>query len=102
MSLQTIGLMKEALDKEGLKPHLMIQPVCYHAPDSNGNGFQHLPEAPFGKLVFFSIHSTAVVLMTTVTLANITSPQGNLGIDICLVRSIIPVGVQYDVKQVIT
>ena len=54
MSLQTIGLMKEALDKEGLKPHLMIQPVCYHAPDSNGNGIQYLPEAPFGKLVFFS------------------------------------------------
>lgn len=54
MSLQTISLMKEALDKEGLKPHLMIQPVCYHAPDSNGNGIQHLPEAPFGKLVFFS------------------------------------------------
>ena len=52
MSLQTIGLMKEALDKEGLKPHLMIQPVCYHTPDSNENGFVCLPETPFGESGF--------------------------------------------------
>ena len=42
--------MKEALDKEGLKPHLMIQPICYHTPDSNGDGFAYLPETPFGEL----------------------------------------------------
>ncbi|KAL9957819.1 hypothetical protein ACROYT_G034767 [Oculina patagonica] len=45
-SLQTIGLMKEALDKEGLKPHLMVQPVCYHTPDTGIYGFQYLPENP--------------------------------------------------------
>ena len=43
-SLQTIGLMKEALDKEGLERHLMTQPVGYHTPDAGG-----LPEAPLGE-----------------------------------------------------
>ena len=47
--------MKEALDKEGLKPHLMIQPIGYHAPDCGGEGFVGLPETPFGELVS-SIH----------------------------------------------
>jgi len=49
MSLQTIGLMKEALDKEGLKPHLMIQPAGVHTPDVERRGFVSLPEFPFGK-----------------------------------------------------
>lgn len=47
ISLQTIGLMKEALDKEGFKPHLMIQPVCYHTPECSRDGFAYLPETPF-------------------------------------------------------
>ncbi|KAJ7373164.1 hypothetical protein OS493_014312 [Desmophyllum pertusum] len=46
-SLETIGLMKEALDKEGLKPHLMIQPVGYHTPDVGCGGHITLPEFPF-------------------------------------------------------
>ena len=52
MSLQTIGLMKEALDKEGLKPHLMVQPVGYHTPDTGNMGFIDLPENPFGEFAF--------------------------------------------------
>ena len=52
MSLQTIGLMKEALDKEGLKPHLMVQPVGYHTPDTGSMGFGDLPECPFGEFAF--------------------------------------------------
>ena len=55
--------MKEALDKEGLKPHLMIQPIGYHAPDCSGDGFQYLPETPFGELVCFPSMSNTVVLM---------------------------------------
>ena len=42
-------MMKEALDREGLKPHLMIQPVGYHDPDAGPLGAPSLPEAPFGK-----------------------------------------------------
>lgn len=50
-SLQTISLMKEALDKEGLKTYLMVQPVGYHTPDTE-IGFVDLPETPFGKCDF--------------------------------------------------
>lgn len=46
-TLQTIALMKEALEKEGLKPHVMVQPVCYHTPDAGPRGFISLPELPF-------------------------------------------------------
>ena len=49
MSLETVRLMKEALDKEGLNCHLMIQPVGYHTPDAGRTGFSSLPEMPFGK-----------------------------------------------------
>lgn len=48
-SIKTLILMKEALDKEGLSPHLMIQPVGYHTPDAGRAGFASLPELPFGK-----------------------------------------------------
>ena len=41
--------MKEALDKEGLKPHLMVQPVGYHTPEVGRRGHTDLPEFPFGK-----------------------------------------------------
>lgn len=51
ISLQTIGLMKEALDKEGLKVHLMTQPVGYHNPDAGRFGAAGLPEAPFGNFL---------------------------------------------------
>lgn len=48
-SIKTLILMKEALDKEGLSPHLIIQPVGYHTPDAGRAGFASLPELPFGK-----------------------------------------------------
>ncbi|XP_013400476.1 betaine--homocysteine S-methyltransferase 1 [Lingula anatina] len=47
VSLEAIRLMKEALDKEGLKPYLMCQPLAYHTPDCNKQGFIDLPEFPF-------------------------------------------------------
>lgn len=51
ISLQTIGLMKKALDKEGLKPHLMTQPAGYHTPDAGRLGAAGLPETPFGNFL---------------------------------------------------
>lgn len=45
-ALQTIRLMKDALDKAKLKVHLMCQPVCYHTPDAGPTGWVNLPEAP--------------------------------------------------------
>jgi len=46
LTLRTIALMKDALDKEGLKPHLMVQPVGYHTPDAGPLGTAGLPESP--------------------------------------------------------
>ena len=57
MCLQTISLMKEALDKEGLKVHLMVQPTGYHAPDAGPKGFIDLPELPFGEFRSLVRHS---------------------------------------------
>lgn len=48
-ALQTIRLMKDALDKAKLKVHLMCQPVCYHTPDAGPTGWVNLPEAPLGE-----------------------------------------------------
>lgn len=48
-SLRTLVMMREALDREGLSCHLMIQPVGYHTPDAARTGFSSLPELPFGK-----------------------------------------------------
>ena len=44
--------MKQALDKEGLKPYLMVQPIGYHTPDAGTRGFADIPETPFGKILF--------------------------------------------------
>nr|CAD7453136.1 unnamed protein product [Timema tahoe] len=45
--LDTIKLMKEAVEKAGLKAHLMSQPLAYHTPDAGKQGFIDLPEFPF-------------------------------------------------------
>ncbi|GLG96782.1 Homocysteine S-methyltransferase, partial [Gryllus bimaculatus] len=47
-SLKTIKLMKEGLEKAGLKAYLMCQPLAYHTPDAGKQGFIDLPEFPFG------------------------------------------------------
>ena len=56
LSLQTIGLMKEALDKEGLTVHLMMQPVGYLTPDAGPMGLAALPETPLGKAYSKNAH----------------------------------------------
>lgn len=45
--------MREALDKEGIKKHLMIQPIAFKTPECSHNeyGFTGLQEFPFGKSV---------------------------------------------------
>ena len=48
--VETVRMMKEGLDKAGVKAHLMIQPLAYHTPDAGVQGFIDLPEFPFGKL----------------------------------------------------
>ena len=48
ISLKAMRLMKDALDKANLKPHLMVQPLGFLTPDANSQGFIDLPEFPFG------------------------------------------------------
>ena len=49
--IKTIKMMKAGLDEAGLKPFLMLQPVCYHVPEveNTKGGYHELPEFPFGK-----------------------------------------------------
>jgi len=46
-TLETIAIMKQALEEEGLKPYLMTQPLAFHTPDASKQGFIDLPEFPF-------------------------------------------------------
>uniref|UniRef100_F6R5P0 Betaine--homocysteine S-methyltransferase 2 n=1 Tax=Callithrix jacchus TaxID=9483 RepID=F6R5P0_CALJA len=47
-SLKTMKLMKEGLERAGLKAYLMVQPLVFHTPDCGKEGFVDLPEYPFG------------------------------------------------------
>lgn len=48
VSLKCMALMKAALDKAGIKKHLMVQPLGFMTPDCGKQGFIDLPEFPFG------------------------------------------------------
>ncbi len=50
--LAVVKEMKAALKTEGLKRHLIIQPIGYHTPELTYDriGFSGLPEFPFGRL----------------------------------------------------
>ncbi|XP_047448836.1 betaine--homocysteine S-methyltransferase 1-like [Mugil cephalus] len=45
--VRTVKLMKEGLEKAGLKAHLMVQPLGFHTPECNLSGYLSLPEFPF-------------------------------------------------------
>jgi len=45
--LDCMKVMKDALDKEGLKPILMCQPLGYRDPDAGDFGWINLPEFPY-------------------------------------------------------
>ena len=52
--LKVIKRMKAALDKEGLKPYLMIQALGWLCPEVEDNlvGYLALPESPLGEYIF--------------------------------------------------
>ncbi|XP_011479765.2 betaine--homocysteine S-methyltransferase 1-like [Oryzias latipes] len=45
--VKTVKLMKEGVERAGLKAHYMSQPLALHTPDCNRQGFIDLPEFPF-------------------------------------------------------
>jgi len=45
--LETVGMMKKALDAEGMTPFLMAQPLGFKTPDAARFGWITLPEFPF-------------------------------------------------------
>ncbi|XP_005919168.1 betaine--homocysteine S-methyltransferase 1-like isoform X2 [Haplochromis burtoni] len=45
--VETVKLMKEGVEKAGLKAHYMVQPLAFHTPDCYCQGFIDLPEFPF-------------------------------------------------------
>ena len=47
--VEATRLMKEGVEKAGLKAHYMVQPLAYHTPDCSCQGFIDLPEFPFGN-----------------------------------------------------
>ena len=47
VSLQTMRIMKQSLEKAGLSPYLMVQPIAYFCPDAGKQGIIDLPEFPF-------------------------------------------------------
>ncbi|XP_049622507.1 S-methylmethionine--homocysteine S-methyltransferase BHMT2 [Suncus etruscus] len=47
-SLKTVALLRDGLQKAGLKAHLMVQSLGFHMPDCGKGGFVDLPEYPFG------------------------------------------------------
>ena len=48
--VKTVRMMKEGVERAGLKAHYMVQPLAYHTPDCNCQGFIDLPEFPFGTV----------------------------------------------------
>ncbi|XP_059910475.1 betaine--homocysteine S-methyltransferase 1-like [Gadus macrocephalus] len=46
--VKAVKMMKDAVEKAGLKAHYMVQPLAFHTPDCNCQGFIDLPEFPFG------------------------------------------------------
>jgi len=48
VTLDGLRLMKAAMDAEGIKKHMISQPLAFHTPDAKRQGFIDLPEFPFG------------------------------------------------------
>jgi len=56
--VKAVKMMKEAVEKAGLKAHYMVQPLAFHTPDCNCQGFIDLPEFPFGSV--HHLHKSAI------------------------------------------
>ena len=75
VSLDGMQLMKDALDAAGISVHLMVQPLGYHTPDADKQGFIDLKEFPFGGCTNSSIlHLYHLPYLTHISPLPISSP----------------------------
>ena len=71
VSLQTMRIMKQALEKAGLTPYLMVQPIAYFCPDAGRQGIIDLPEFPFAlepRISTRSAHNIRLLTRSTMIL----------------------------------
>ena len=71
VSLQTMRIMKKALDMAGLSPYLMVQPIAYFCPDAGRQGIIDLPEFPFAlepRISTRSAHNIRLLTRSTMIL----------------------------------
>ena len=56
VSLKTMEMMKEALDRWDLRPYLMMQPLGFLCPETENlqEGYVELPECPFGWFIYYT------------------------------------------------
>ena len=71
VSLQTMRIMKQSLEKAGLYPYLMVQPIAYFCPDAGKQGIIDLPEFPFAlepRISTRSAHNIRLLTRSTIIL----------------------------------
>ena len=71
VSLQTMRIMKKALDMAGLTPYLMVQPIAYFCPDAGRQGIIDLPEFPLAlepRISTRSAHNIRLLTRSTMIL----------------------------------
>lgn len=69
-SLEVMKQMQDALKKEGIKMHYMVQPVGSWTPDADSLGLFGLPECPFGKNTICSSSGVPVICCGSQNSAN--------------------------------
>lgn len=66
--VKAVKMMKEGVEKAGLKAHYMVQPLAFHTPDCNCQGFIDLPEFPFGNYSAASCYIKYIISQTATNL----------------------------------
>ena len=67
--LKALKRMKAALDKEGLSPYLMCQPIGWRCPEveDHPHGYLALPECPLGELKYLVVFYFALFYVKPIT-----------------------------------
>lgn len=61
--LATMRIMKEGLERAGIKKHLMIQPLGYLTPEIDKVGFTGLQDFPYGNNIIIAWGNACCTIM---------------------------------------